>query len=216
MKKMTFMAAFLLLAALECAAQNIVAEKEVDLGLSVNWAGWNIDASAPEQNGGFYAWGEIEEKSDYTIENYKFFNGAITAITKYNYKEGYGVIDNKTILDPEDDVAQVKWGDGWRMASSEELHELLKKCKWTQGRYNEVNGWIATGPNGKSIFFPYAGNKYNGRYVLEGMSGMTCSGELNARNPYAAEGFYYLSGRITGFVGLHRFYGRPVRAVRSK
>lgn len=205
-----------MLPSLLCGAQNIIAEKEVDLGLSVNWAGWNIDASSPEQNGGYYAWGETVEKDDYTLANYKFCQGSITSLTKYNYKDGYGVIDNKMVLDPEDDVAQVKWGEGWRMATADEFHELLKKCKWKQGRYNDVNGWVVTGPNGKSIFFPYAGNKFNGRYVLEGMSGMTCSGEVNRDNPYAAEGFYYLSGRITGFVGLHRFYGRPVRAVRSK
>ncbi len=47
-------------------------EQEVDLGLPSGtiWAGWNVGASTPEQFGGYYAWGEIEEKNDYTWNTY--------------------------------------------------------------------------------------------------------------------------------------------------
>ena len=44
-------------------------KQEVDLGLSVKWAGWNVGASSPEEYGGYYAWGEIEEKEDYSCLN---------------------------------------------------------------------------------------------------------------------------------------------------
>ena len=37
----------------------------VDLGLSVKWGTCNIGAEKPEQNGGYYAWGETESKDYY-------------------------------------------------------------------------------------------------------------------------------------------------------
>ena len=44
----------------------------VDLGLSVKWAGWNVGASSPEEYGGYYAWGELYEKSDYDWDTYQY------------------------------------------------------------------------------------------------------------------------------------------------
>ena len=44
----------------------------VDLGLSVKWASCNVGADSPEDSGSYYAWGEIEEKSDYCWGNYEF------------------------------------------------------------------------------------------------------------------------------------------------
>ncbi|MBR5067900.1 MAG: hypothetical protein IKX25_00720 [Bacteroidales bacterium] len=41
---------------------------KIDLGLpsGTKWASWNIGASASEEYGGYYAWGETEEKDYYT------------------------------------------------------------------------------------------------------------------------------------------------------
>ena len=33
-------------------------EQSVDLGLSVNWAGWNLGASGSDETGDYFAWGE--------------------------------------------------------------------------------------------------------------------------------------------------------------
>ena len=41
----------------------------VDLGLSVRWATCNVGASIPLEYGDYYAWGEIETKTEYTEEN---------------------------------------------------------------------------------------------------------------------------------------------------
>ena len=37
----------------------------VDLGLSVKWATMNVGASAPQESGDYYAWGELEPKEVY-------------------------------------------------------------------------------------------------------------------------------------------------------
>lgn len=136
----------------------------VDLGLSVKWASWNMGATKPEDYGHHYAWGETEPKSTYNWSTYKWCNGSSNTMTKYCVSSSYGTVDDKTVLDPEDDVAHVKWGGNWRMPTDEEWTQLRNSCKWTwTNNYNGtgVAGRIVTsnveGYAGKSIFLPAAG-----------------------------------------------------------
>ena len=46
----------------------------VDMGTSVLWAAYNLGANRPEQAGGYYSWGEIEEKRNYGWDAYKYPN----------------------------------------------------------------------------------------------------------------------------------------------
>ena len=62
----------------------------VDLGLSVNWATFNVGATKPEEFGDYYAWGETEPKTDYSWETYKWCNGSETTLTKYCNNSEYG------------------------------------------------------------------------------------------------------------------------------
>lgn len=139
----------------------------VDLGLSVKWACCNVGATKPEERGGYYAWGETEEKSDYTWKTYKWCNGSYDSMTKYCKNRHYGRVDNKTVLDPEDDVAHVKWGGSWRMPTLEELQELVDECSWDWiTKLNGVDGCKVTGPNGNSIFLPATGYR-NGSELFD-------------------------------------------------
>ena len=134
--------------------------RAVDLGLSVKWASCNVGAESPEEYGGYYAWGETEEKTNYSWSTYKWCNGSYDSQTKYCTSSSYGTVDNKTTLDPEDDVAHVKWGGNWRMPTCAEQDELRDSCTWTWTTVNGVNGYRVTGPNGNSIFLPAAGYRY--------------------------------------------------------
>ena len=170
-----------------CQDINLVAKFEeelhieaVDLGLSVKWASCNVGTTRPERCGGYYAWGEIEEKEDYSLSTYKWCNGSCNTMTKYCTDSRYGTVDNKTVLDPEDDVAHVKWGGDWRMPTKAEQDELLNNCTWRWTILNGVNGCNVTGPNGNSIFLPAAGycsgtSVYgcgdDGEYWLNSLSG---------------------------------------------
>lgn len=49
----------------------------VDLGLCVKWAACNLGAESPEQYGDYYAWGEIETKTNYDWTTYKWCKGKI-------------------------------------------------------------------------------------------------------------------------------------------
>ena len=128
----------------------------IDLGLpsGIKWASYNVGATVPEEYGGYYAWGETEEKSNYEWSTYKYCNGSYTSLTKYCTSSSYGTVDNKTILEPEDDVAHVKWGGSWRMSTLDEIKELDNNGTWTWSTLNGVNGYRVTGPNGNSIIPP--------------------------------------------------------------
>ena len=126
----------------------------VDLGLSVKWASCNVGATSPEDYGGYYAWGETEEKSSYTWSNYKYWSN----------DNGDDFVDDSEITDigfnisgTSYDVAHVKWGGNWRMPTWDEIKELCVKCSWEWISVNGVSGQKVTGPNGNSIFFPATG-----------------------------------------------------------
>ena len=133
----------------------------VDLGLSVKWATFNLGASAPEENGDYFACGETEPKAKYGWAQYKWGNGENKALTKYCNKAAYGVdgfTDNLTQLLPEDDAAHVNWGGNWRMPTAAEFDELINNCTIEKSTMNGVNGYLLTSKiNGNSIFLPMAG-----------------------------------------------------------
>lgn len=127
----------------------ITTGEAIDLGLSVKWASCNVGATSPEEYGGYYAWGETEEKRECSWSTYKW--GTENNMAKY------GHFDEKYVLDLEDDAASVKWGNGWRMPTLKEAEELLNDCTWEWITYNGVNGYKVKGPNGNSIFLPAGG-----------------------------------------------------------
>ena len=66
-----------------------------------------------------------KQKTAYTYDNYRYFNGSTTELSKYRLDEDGNSEDNKTVLDPEDDVATMRWGNGWRMPTQEEWDALF-------------------------------------------------------------------------------------------
>ncbi len=130
-----------------------------DLGLSVKWASYNVGAIAAWESGDYYAWGETEEKEEYSQSTYKFSGSSgFGQFTKYYYDNTLGLGgDGKTKLDYEDDVARVKWGGSWRMPTNGELDELRDNCTWEWETLYGVKGYRVTGPNGNSIFLPAVG-----------------------------------------------------------
>ena len=122
----------------------------IDLGLSVKWASWNVGASKPEDYGGYYSWGETEEKDKYDWSTYKYCEGS---------KESCHPIGTNeiNISGTEYDIAHVKWGDGWRMPTKDEVNELRSNCTTRWMEMNGVEGLQYVGPNGNSIFLPAAG-----------------------------------------------------------
>lgn len=181
----------------------------MDLGLSVKWATFNVGASAPEDYGDYFAWGEVEPKEKYGWETYKWCDGTALNITKYNKTDGL------TTLELDDDAAHVNWGGKWRMPSKVEMQELFEMCTWVADTVNGISGQRATGPNGNSIFIPTAG--YYNHDHGEGIQGLksimylwisSCNGNSNAYDL-----MFYHSTLPDGVSSNTRRVGFPIRPV---
>ena len=198
---------------------NQVAEA-VDLGLSVKWATWNVGASAPEDFGNYYAWGETESKSYYWWDTYKY-RTSTSGITKYCTSKNDGAfVDGKFRLEPEDDVANVKWGDNWRMPTLEECEELVENCTWEWTEINGIGGYTITGTNGNSIFLPATGfREYAdfcpvGQALPDGLYGFYWSKSLKPNyNSTIASGISFDQTRIESSGWNRRSNGHTIRPV---
>ena len=176
----------------------------IDLGLpsGTKWACCNVDASAPDDYGGYYAWGETEEKICYDWDTYK-------------YGRGFDDCDyiGDDIAGTEYDVAAVKWGSPWRMPSFEMLQELVDNCTWEWTSQNDVNGYLLTGSNGGTIFLPAAGGCYNYDYVMDGFDGYYWSSTLNLEDRDEAHFLQFRSTFVKLQISNPLFTGISVRAV---
>ena len=189
----------------------------VDLGLSVLWARYNVGATSPEEYGGYYAWGETEEKSSYTEENYKY------TIEFEEYDDGgYNWICQslgEDICGGNYDIANIQWGNGARMPKLTEIKELINNCSWFVSTYNGVKGMTVTGPNNNSIFLPFAGY-YEEEYKPEGgnLYGGCWSSTLLKEEDNGNIDAYSLYFEDYDYIWkyLGRFYGHSVRPVKDK
>ena len=150
------------------------------------WADRNIGASAPEDYGLYFWWGDTtghRPSSDGTFSfSFDENNPAIYTCDK-SESEAMGVSDLQSagwvtidrVLVPAHDAAHVKWGGSWRMPTYRELYALLYDCDWTQTTMNGVNGRIVRGRGAyasNSIFLPAAG--YGDRTSLGGAGWLGC------------------------------------------
>ena len=123
----------------------------IDLGIGVKWSCCNVGASSPEQCGGYYAWGETSEKSNYNWSTYIHCNGSYD--TCHNLGSDIGGTSY--------DVAHVKWGGSWRMPSLEHIKALVNNCSSEWTRMNGVDGRKFIGANGNW----WLGNRDSGYYA---------------------------------------------------
>lgn len=132
----------------------------IDMGVSVKWASCNLGATKPEQEGNYYAWGETLTKSDYTMENYKFYTGSfvssITGQTLLKDCSKYNSSDGKKVLDLEDDAANVNLHGNWRIPTYEEAKELIENCDvYEDAGYNgQLGKAMISKKTGNVLFFP--------------------------------------------------------------
>lgn len=210
----------------------------VDLGLPSGtlWATCNVGAASPQDNGIYFAWGEIAGKEEYSYATNKWCNAepyssqdGWKGYFKYTtddgqdgswYQNGVFVGDGKAVLDPEDDAATQNWGDDWCMPTKAQLEELASACTWTKvlselneyGSYTEL-GYTVKGPNGNSIYLPAAGS-------ISWLGHDTGAPYYWSRNIDGQWCDFATSLHCNNLYGpkVHRSYrylGLPVRAVRK-
>lgn len=191
----------------------------VDLGLSVKWASCNLGATRPEEVGDYYAWGEIETKSVFSWETYKYSKGSGRLITKYCDLRGHGYngfADGLDNLELDDDVAHVKLNGNWRMPTLSEIKELLRLCTWKPITVKGVNGYrvsgIKEGFTDHNIFLPATGYIDNDVVNNPVWLGAYWSSSVVKDYPIGAH-FLYLNDEFKGYSEYYRRCGQAIRPV---
>ena len=170
----------------------------VDLGLSVKWAPFNIGATSPTECGDYFAWGEIETKTEYTEAN---------SLTHGIYMDDIGG-------NPQYDAARAIWGSTWRLPSREEIEEIVAECTWEWTSVDGMNGCKITGPNGNHIFVPAAGCYIGAELKMLGQNGMYHSYKMCGDYVNFSYGFHFGEGSDNYQLDwLYRAYGRSIRPV---
>ena len=203
----------------------------IDLGLpsGTKWACCNVGASMPTDEGGHYAWGETGEKSEYTWDNYKWYTwdwGMFDyIINKYNTNPAYGTVDNKTVLDAQDDVAQVLWGGSWHMPGYGEMQELMNYCSSSLQTIDGKNVMMFEGNNGARILIPvvtYIGDgvttfEQNGQFGLYFTNTLITNAQEapgEQTNNFFVYGMYFDS-TMKSWIQTDRTLDASIRAVSS-
>ena len=175
----------------------------IDLGLpsETKWACCNVGATAPEGNGGYYAWGETEEKDVYDWSTYIYCEGTDETCLDFG----------TSICGTQYDVATKIWGNSWQMPSSEQIKELLDNCTCEWVEFNGSKGRKFTGSNGGYIFLPAAGYHDGSELFSHGSYGYYWSGTPYSSYKYCAYSVFFNSN--IAIYDFDRYLGQSVRPV---
>jgi len=205
----------------------VIESDYIDMGLSVKWAKCNLGASTPEEYGLFYQWGDtvgygsdISDGKSFYWDSYKWCDGEAETLTKYNTDSSFGKVDDKKVLDMEDDAARESLGGSWRIPTSEEWAELIEydNCVWKWTKMGSVWGCKVqskkAGYTNNWIFLPAAGYRNRDNIYEVGTYGYYWSSSLLSY-PIDANGVrFYLSGATS--YGNFRSSGQSIRPVLKK
>lgn len=193
----------------------------VDLGLPSGtlWATSNVGAEKATDYGNYFSWGETSPKAAYDWQSYNLGNGSDskTKVNKYCVNERKGNVDNKTVLEANDDAATVNWGGKWRTPTLDELNELKNGCDWEWvNNFNGVAGRLGKSKtNGNTIFLPFSGNKTGDKHFAIGTDAYYWAANLYTDNSTEAYGARVLTGNFN-CLNFARKQGFAIRAVASK
>lgn len=155
----------------------------VDLGLTSGtiWSTRNVTGNGSSATlvdgyydyGSYYAWGETEQKTNYTEDTYKWYTKrTILFSTSYEVNK-YDA--NNDYLEKADDVAWQISGNKYRMPTKAQVEELAALTKtYYQTGNNNFNGYKGvkfTGANGRYLWLPAAGYQINS-FVQQGAQGI--------------------------------------------
>lgn len=189
----------------------------VDLGLpsGIKWASANIGTTLPEGTGSLFAWGESYTKPYYDYTNYVHCNGTPRTLIKYCTNSENGTADSKTSLESTDDAATTLWGEGWRMPTTADVKELIDNCTWTFDSINGQRGFYVTGKNGKKIFMPMAGTKWQRSLEYANQRGYYWTSDLDSAGDLYGIGLFISRKGAQFGVNYNRGSGRNIRPVHD-
>ncbi len=198
----------------------VVTPEYVDLGLSsgVLWATFNVGATAPEEHGDHFSWGETAPRKNYSYSaeegDYKHgildWDAANDGMIKYNKTDGL------TVLEAADDAATANWGSEWRTPTQDDFQDLMTECAWDWDSIGTVKGYIVsnkTDPS-KYIFLPVTGYYIGTDLYTAETYGHYWSATLSEYDQTSAWTFvFYLNNWYEDT--YERSRGRAIRPVRA-
>lgn len=164
----------------------------VDLGLSVNWASFNLGATNPNESGKLFGWGALYDSMHSLMP--MFYPSATPPV---NISAGTY------------DVVLSKLGGLWRMPTSEEIQELIDSCEWVWS--DEPAGWHVS-RNGAEIFLPVTYYRCGENIDTSILTGNYWSGNL-ADNGSEANQLYFSSTDSCTIKPNYRYMGFAIRPV---
>lgn len=207
-------------------SSSVTPPEMVDLGLTSGtlWAKYNLGANpgnTPESYyGDYYAWGELETKENYTWATYKYCTEDYDPLEGIGSLLKYNSTDNKTVLDPEDDIATQTYGNGYEMPSSIDLQELVEETdfEWITN-YNGIIGlngckFMKKLDHNIYIFIP-ANGYFDGLSIL--YNGECCqifSQTINEGSRQSAIYLYVDNEYEISIFGTYRYTGMSIRPVQ--
>lgn len=200
------------------------------------WAPYNVGATTSTEVGDYFAWGEINPKSDYSEGTYSMYENTgsastYTIISTRLYKNGENILDGSvvddkglyTIRGSRYDVARVKWGKAWRMPGVEEAYGL------SQGTISTNSTTMTITKDASTVTIPVCGRCEGTSAPGVKSSGWTVSytaafwtaDQPACKQATAGKDVVQmfankkkdLSGADFYSSGMYRYYGVPVRAV---
>ena len=190
----------------------IISHPSVDLGLPSGtlWAEYNIGGASMLDYGLHFAYGETASKTSFQPDNYSYSKPIL----------------EDHVLAVEDDAAYVIWGENWRIPTKEQWQELIDNCTIVQILINGILGRLFIGPNGKELFFPYAGfNMGNEASSVGGIGKYLTSSAYPERYSTGGGRCYETNSQYASIytekypvsIGdAPLYYGYSIRAVSSK
>ena len=169
----------------------------IDLGLpsGLHWACCNVGADSPSHAGDYYRWGSTKHGID---------------LNEYSFPRDYD-----DIASTDCDVANVKWQNGWKMPTKDEMQELKDNCTFLTGYLNGEICAMVTGPNGNHIFLNYTGHYFYGVESYGSYGQYFSSTKKNGMLIYLMSVFLNTYGETRFNIGSeYGDYGTPVRPVR--
>jgi hypothetical protein len=210
-----------------CASEKVKTTYEwVEIG-GVKWATKNVGALTVTDYGQYFQWGDTQgftadqvsgncHSKTFDWVNYKYGNGTsspgATGMTKYSST------DSKTVLEASDDAARANMGGLWRMPTTEEyiaLGNAVNSAWTTDYQGSGVAGLVCTDKtdSSKVLFFPAAGNCYNGSVYSVGSFGLYWSSSIYSSSVKNAYGLNFLSSNVGWQYYYNRCLGFAVRGV---
>ena len=188
---------------------------KIDLGLpsGILWSCCNVGATAPEECGNYYAWGETTTKERY--EDYNYLHGEEVLV-----EDDPDTEEDETgnITGSEYDAAHVVMGGTWVMPSLAQVEELVSNCRCEQTYLNGVGvmKFTSRDDEDKYIYLPYTGYM-EGDYRFEEGSGYYWLNQMYTTWPAEAYYFTFNNWESLDYYYAHggkqRKFGMTIRPV---